>query len=86
MCRCMVTPRLDERTNGTAMGKSLDGYQEWWKDNLMVIIFAHNTAVSRPPEYSLYRLLYGGEPQQLTDVNNAIMYITLLCKHFLGLT
>jgi hypothetical protein len=59
---------------GTATGKSLDGYQEWWKDNLKVIVFTHNTAVSRPPEYSLYCLPYGGEPQQLTDVNNEIVF------------
>jgi hypothetical protein len=46
----MVTPRLDERTNRTAMGKSLDGYQEWWK----VIIFSHNTAVFFEPDKNAF--------------------------------
>ncbi|KAK6315700.1 hypothetical protein J4Q44_G00132240 [Coregonus suidteri] len=44
----MVTPDLDERTNQTlktTMGKSLYGYQEWWENNLKVIIFAHNSSV-----------------------------------------
>jgi hypothetical protein len=34
---------FDEQTNHTlktAMGKSLDGLQEWWEDNLKVILFA----------------------------------------------
>ncbi|KAK6324464.1 hypothetical protein J4Q44_G00038060 [Coregonus suidteri] len=28
--------RGHERWNKTAMGKSLDGFQEWWEDNLKV--------------------------------------------------
>ena len=39
---------MDERTNQTlkiAMGKSLDGFQEQWEDNLKVNLFAHNGSV-----------------------------------------
>ncbi|KAK6293455.1 hypothetical protein J4Q44_G00357810 [Coregonus suidteri] len=51
---------LDEWTNQTlknAMGKSLDGYQERWEDNLKVILFAHNSSVQASTKHSPYCLL-----------------------------
>ena len=36
---------MSEFTLVTVMGNSMDGYKEWWKDNLKVIIFAHNSSV-----------------------------------------
>src|SRR2546425_142039 len=59
--------RFGERTNQTlktAMGKSLDWYQEGWENNLKVILFAHNSSIQASTEY-------GREPQLSTEVNNA---------------
>ncbi|KAK6321727.1 hypothetical protein J4Q44_G00087030 [Coregonus suidteri] len=49
------------QTLKTAMGKSLDGYQEWWENNLKVIIFAHNSSVQASTEDRR-------EPQLLTEI------------------
>ncbi|KAK6328927.1 hypothetical protein J4Q44_G00009050 [Coregonus suidteri] len=56
--------RFDEWTNQTlktAMGKSLDWYQEGWQNNLKVILFAHNSSIQASTEY-------GREPQLLTEI------------------
>ncbi|KAM9498047.1 uncharacterized protein ACWYII_001668 isoform 1-T11 [Salvelinus alpinus] len=54
--------RFGEWTNQTlktAMGKSLDWYQEGWENNLKVILFAHNSSIQAE---------YGREPQLKTEI------------------
>ncbi|XP_041748913.1 uncharacterized protein LOC121578615 [Coregonus clupeaformis] len=56
--------RIGEWTNQTlktAMGKSLDWYQEGWENNLKVILFAHNSSIQASTEYRR-------EPQLLTEI------------------
>ncbi|KAK6326364.1 hypothetical protein J4Q44_G00020090 [Coregonus suidteri] len=50
------------KTDKTAMGKSLDWYQEGWANNLKVILFAHNSSIQASTEYRR-------EPQLLTEIN-----------------
>ncbi|KAK6316605.1 hypothetical protein J4Q44_G00120050 [Coregonus suidteri] len=47
------------------MGKSLDGSQEWWKDNLKVIFFAHSSVQASRVLTLLPAVLT--EPQLLTE-------------------
>ncbi|KAK6293548.1 hypothetical protein J4Q44_G00358740 [Coregonus suidteri] len=57
-------PRFGEWTNQTlktAIGKSLDWYQEGWENNLKVILFAHNNSIQASTKY-------GREPQLLTEI------------------
>ena len=56
-----------KQTLKTAMGKSLNGYQERWENNPKVILFAHNSSIQASTEY-------GREPQLLTEVDNAIVF------------
>ncbi|XP_029605528.1 uncharacterized protein LOC115191766 [Salmo trutta] len=54
---------LDERTNHTlktAMGKSLDGFQEWWEGNLKFILFAQNSSVQASRELTLSPAVWTG--------------------------
>ena len=62
---------LDERTNQTlkiSIGKTLDGLQERWEDQLKEIVFAHNSCVQASSRFSPFRLMYGREPRLFCEV------------------
>lgn len=65
------TNGLVERTNQTlkrAIGKTMDGHQERWEDNLPKIVFAHNSSIQASTKYSPFRLMYGREPRMPCEV------------------
>ncbi|XP_048093482.1 uncharacterized protein LOC125291015 [Alosa alosa] len=65
------TNGLDERTNQTlkrAIGKTLDGHQNRWEDNLKNIVFAHNSSVQSSSRFSPFRLMYGREPRLFSEI------------------
>ncbi|KAL2098431.1 hypothetical protein ACEWY4_007638 [Coilia grayii] len=65
------TNGLDERTNQTlkiALGKTLEGYQERWEDNLKEVLFAHNSSFQASSRFSPFRLMYGREPRLFSEI------------------
>ncbi|XP_063073300.1 uncharacterized protein LOC134463893 isoform X2 [Engraulis encrasicolus] len=65
------TNGLDERTNQTlkrAIGKTLEGSQERWEDNLKEVLFAHNSSKQASSKFSPFRLMYGREPRLFSEI------------------
>ena len=82
------TNSLDERTNHTVkrtIGKSLDGHQERWEDNLKVILFAHNSSVQASTKYSPYCLMYGREPRLSSEVCKLLILFFLFCLTYFAM-